>query len=61
MDYKIATAQSIPELEKLVNDLVNEGWEPEGGANVSPDGIYFQSMVFFDMDDDMDDDDDYRY
>lgn len=58
MEYKIATAQSIPELERIVNDNMNDGWEPEGGASVSPDGIFFQSMVYYDMNED-DDDDDY--
>ncbi len=58
MEYKIATAQSFPELERIVNDNMNDGWEPEGGASVSPDGIFFQSMVYYDMNED-DDDDDY--
>lgn len=62
MEYKIATAQSIPELERIVNDLMNEGWEPEGGACVSPDGIYFQTMVFYEMDDMEDEEEgDYDY
>ena len=59
MEYKIATAQSIPELERIVNDLIDEGWEPEGGATVTPDGIFFQSMMFYEMEDDEDDDLDY--
>jgi hypothetical protein len=59
MEYKIATAQNIPELERMVNDLMGEGWEPEGGACASPDGIFFQSMVFYEMNDVDDDDDDY--
>ena len=59
MEYKIATAQSIPELERIVNDFMTDGWEPEGGAAISPDGIFFQSMVFYEMNDVDDDDDDY--
>ena len=41
---------------------MNEGWEPEGGACVSPDGIYFQTMVFYEMDDMEDEEEgDYDY
>ncbi len=59
MEYKIATAQSIPELERIVNDLIDEGWEPEGGAMVTPDGIFCQSMMLYEMEDEDDDDLDY--
>lgn len=34
LKYEIADAPSSEELESLVADMINEGWEPQGGVVV---------------------------
>ena len=49
MEYKIVTASSIEELEAIINGMIDEGWEPEGGAQPATDGLFMQTMVYYDM------------
>ncbi|WP_082723072.1 DUF1737 domain-containing protein [Chryseobacterium indologenes] len=44
MKYKIVTAQSVNELEKSVNILLDLGWIPQGGVSANEKG-YFQALV----------------
>lgn len=34
-DYKVVSEDYLPTLEKEVNKLISEGWEPIGGISVS--------------------------
>jgi hypothetical protein len=45
MDYKIVeTGANLKEIEAKVNDLIKEGWKPQGGICYSS-GHYFQAMI----------------
>lgn len=48
MEYTIVTADSNSELVKKVNEMLNQGWETEGGVAISQDGIFHQAMILFD-------------
>ena len=52
MEYKILTSNawtteaSIKILEKKVNELIGEGWEPVGGFVISPvSGYVYQTLI----------------
>ncbi|MBK8983124.1 MAG: DUF1737 domain-containing protein [Ignavibacteria bacterium] len=47
MEYTIVTASSNEELVKKVNEMLNQGWETEGGVAISQDGNYHQAMILF--------------
>lgn len=34
IDYTTAAACGLAQLESAVNDLINQGWEPQGGISV---------------------------
>ena len=44
MKYKIVTAKREQELERLVNELISQGWEPLGGV-CSADSFMHQAMT----------------
>ena len=48
MEYTIVSAATDKELSAKVNDLISQGWETEGGVAISPDGVFYQSMILFD-------------
>ena len=52
MEYKIiscnawATETAVKVLEKKVNDLIKEGWEPQGGFMMnSVNGYVYQALI----------------
>ncbi len=47
MEYTIVTASSNDELVKKVNEMLNQGWETEGGVAISQDGNFHQAMILF--------------
>lgn len=52
MEYTIVTANTNDELIKKVNEMLNQGWETEGGVAISQDGTFHQAMILFeDMND----------
>ncbi len=44
MEYKLVQTFTQKGLEKDVNDLIFEGWQPQGGITYSA-GSYMQAMV----------------
>lgn len=48
MEYTIVTADSNSELVKKVNEMLNQGWETEGGVAISQDGTFHQAMILID-------------
>ncbi len=48
MEYTIVSAEDERSLIEKVNDMLEEGWETEGGVSISPDGTFFQAMINFD-------------
>jgi hypothetical protein len=50
MQYHLVEAQSAEDLERLVQEKINEGWEPQGGVAVATYGVgswwYYQAMIF---------------
>ncbi len=52
MEYKIVTSNAwttetaIKVLEKKVNDLMKDGWEPVGGLTMNPvNGYVYQALI----------------
>lgn len=50
MEYKIASHENLLELEIKVNDLIKEGWKPQGGIfqarwSQVVDPTYHQAMI----------------
>ena len=49
MEYKIIEAHYTDTLARLVNVLIGEGWEPQGGVAITFDSsnnaVYIQAMV----------------
>lgn len=61
MEYKIVSGVMIEELERRVQSMIDEGWDPIGGMVMSPDGsMYYQTMIWEEFDDEEDDDLDNR-
>lgn len=48
MEYTVVTAKDLKSLIDNINDMINQGWETEGGVTVSPDGTYCQAMLLWD-------------
>jgi len=44
MEYKIVKEITTYSLEKKVNELLDEGWEPTGGILIHDD-YYYQALV----------------
>ncbi len=44
MEYKIVSAFTRKGFEKDVNDLILEGWKPQGGIAIDT-GVYVQAMI----------------
>ncbi len=50
MKYEVITARGLQELEKRVNDKLNNGWRPKGGISAIMDYdkesiIYIQAVI----------------
>lgn len=50
--YKVLRSNSLSNLEKLLLDSKNQGWEPVGGLDEF-DGKYAQTIQFKNYDDDV--------
>ncbi len=44
MEYKVVSTWTQKRLEKDVNELILEGWKPQGGITYSG-GCYMQAMI----------------
>ncbi len=44
MEYKVVSAWTQKGLEKDVNELIFEGWKPQGGVTYNY-GTYIQAMI----------------
>jgi|GEM_PF-930816 len=51
MSYNIVEANSVADLQKAVQALLEQGWELQGGVSVATYGAgswwYYQAMVLF--------------
>ncbi len=50
--YKVVVADTTPELESLISNLILQGWQVTGGICVAPDCgriRYFQAMIKMDF------------
>jgi Domain of unknown function (DUF1737) len=49
MKYRVVEAQSASELQKKVQKLIQDGWEPQGGLSVATYAAgawwYYQAVV----------------
>ena len=49
MEYKIVEAHYAATLARLVNELISEGWEPQGGVAIAFDSsnnaVYTQALI----------------
>lgn len=50
MEYTIVSAEDEKLLIERINDMLEEGWETEGGVAISSDGVFYQAMILFDDD-----------
>lgn len=48
MEYTIVSGSSEEEIIKMVKELIESGWETEGGIAIDPNGKFFQAMIRFD-------------
>jgi len=55
MEYKIVSSTDASELERMVNELFDEGWEPYGSLVVNG-GSLVQPMIRFDEEEEDEDD-----
>ncbi len=44
-EYMVIDNTTLSDLEKQVNNLICEGWEPTGGISVCKDDVYYQAMI----------------
>ena len=54
VDYKVLSSSDLETLEKYVNGLIRDGWEPQGGVSIEPGVIFFRYMqaMILEKDDD---------
>ena len=47
VDYKVLSSSDLETLEKYVNGLIRDGWEPQGGVSIEHGVIfrYMQAMI----------------
>lgn len=48
MEYTIVSANDEKTLIEKINEMLEDGWETEGGIAISPDGNFYQAMILFD-------------
>ncbi|MEO8447969.1 MAG: DUF1737 domain-containing protein [bacterium] len=48
MEYTIISDKDDKSLVTKINDMLEEGWETEGGVAISADGTFYQAMLLFD-------------
>ena len=48
-EYKVVHADSTDQLSNLINDMVDDGWTPQGGVFCSMKAYknYFQAMILY--------------
>ena len=44
MEYTVTSSQSLSDLKKQVNSLIQRGWIPQGGLTMES-GFYAQAMI----------------
>ena len=44
-NYKVVKDSTVWGLQYAVNELVAEGWEPQGALIIDTDGTYIQTMI----------------
>lgn len=47
MEYTIVSANDDKSLTSQVNEMIEQGWETEGGIAIS-EGVFYQAMILFD-------------
>lgn len=45
MEYTITSSESLSDLKKQVNTLIQRGWIPQGGLATVIPGFYAQAMI----------------
>ena len=48
MEYTIVSANDEKSLVEKINEMIEDGWETEGGIAISPEGNFYQAMLLFD-------------
>lgn len=48
MEYTIVSANDEKLLVEKINNMIEDGWETEGGIAISPEGNFYQAMLLFD-------------
>ncbi len=48
MEYTIVSANDEKLLIDKINNMLEDGWETEGGIAISPEGNFYQAMLLFD-------------
>ncbi len=48
MEYTFVSANDEKSLIEKINEMIEDGWETEGGIAISPEGNFFQAMLLFD-------------
>ncbi len=52
MEYNIVSSNDDKSLVVKINEMIEDGWETEGGVAISSDGNFYQAMLLFDDDGD---------
>lgn len=52
MEYSLVSSKDEKEFIGKVNEMIEIGWETEGGVAISSDGTFYQSMILFEDDGD---------
>lgn len=50
MEYSLVSAKDEKEFIAKVNQMIENGWETEGGVSITSDGTFYQSMILFEDD-----------
>lgn len=55
VDYtllRVESSSGLPELNLMVLDYINKGWSPLGGISFNSNGVYIQTMVKYEKEQD---------
>ncbi|MBS1551236.1 MAG: DUF1737 domain-containing protein [Bacteroidetes bacterium] len=47
MEYSLVSAKDEKEFIGKVNEMIEVGWETEGGVAITSDGTFYQAMIMF--------------
>ena len=47
MEYTLVSSKDEKEFIGKVNEMIENGWETEGGVTITSDGTFYQSMILF--------------